>query len=220
MADVVSDLQKGDVEAAKAHAVETAEKAKDAALGAFEQAKELGFFSHFTEYNQELLTPGLKLMQNEQLAAQPDLKSKALYMVEAVKAEVMGHMTLDPPTPVDSFRLYNVLGFWIGVTESIIFSIFGHGIISLVWNGAVGYAIAYTLYWLMTCAKVPKLQFFALCFIALYVVFNCYMGLKYLIFVLPSALYFTKAFCDVLMAINGYKLYKQIAGDKLVPEMF
>ena len=210
-----------DVETAKARASQAAEQAKDAALGAYAKANELGFFSHFTEYNQELLTPGMKLMQNETIAAQPTLKEKGLYMLEVAKAEILGHMTLDPPTPKESFRLYNVLGFWLGVFESLIFALFGHGLMSIAWNGAVGYAIAYTLYWTMTQAEVQKLQFWAMVFIALYIGFNIYMGLSYLIYVLPSALYFAKAFCDVLMAINGYKLYKVIAGDSLLPkEMF
>ena len=210
-----------DVETAKAKATEAAAKAKEAALGAYASANELGFFSHFSEYNQELLTPGLKLMQDETLAGHPTIKEKALYMFEVAKGEVLGHLTLDPPTPKESFRLYNVIGFWLGVVESLIFALFGHGIISLAWNGAVGYGIAYTLYWTMTQAEVQKLQFWAMVFIALYIGFNVYMGLSTLLYVVPAALYFSKAFCDVLMAINGYKLYKAIAGDSLLPkEMF
>ena len=210
-----------DVETAKAKATEAASKAKEAALGAYASANELGFFSHFSEYNQELLTPGLKLMQDETLAGQPTIKEKALYMFDIAKNEILGHLTLDPPTPKESFRVYNVIGFWLGVFESLIFALFGHGIISLVWNGAVGYGIAYTLYWTMTQAEVQKLQFWAMVFIALYIGFNVYMGLSTLLYVVPAALYFSKAFCDVLMAINGYKLYKVIAGDSLLPkEMF
>ena len=133
----------------------------------------------------------------------------------------MGHITFDPPTPKESFQLYNVLGFWLGVLESLFFALFGHGLISLAWNGAVGYAIAYTLYWTMTCCNIQKFQFYAMVFIALYIGFNIYMGLSTLIFVLPSALYFSKAFCDALMFINGYKMYKAIAGDSMLPkEMF
>lgn len=73
----------------------------------------------------------------------------------------------------------------------------------------------------MTQANVQKLQFWAMVFIALYITFNVYMGISTLLYVLPAGLYFAKAGCDVLMAINGYKLYKAIAGDQLLPkEMF
>ena len=116
-----------DTEAAKQKALDAMEKTKETAQQALAKASELGFFSHFTEYNQELLTPGLKLMQDEQLAAQPDLQAKALYMFGVAKKEVVGHLTFDPPTPKESFRLYNVLGFWLGVFESLIFALFGHG---------------------------------------------------------------------------------------------
>jgi len=211
----------GDVEEAKAKAVQAAEEAKAKAEAVYAQAKELGFFSHFSEYNIELITPGMKLMQDETLIAQGTLQEKGLYMIEKVKAEVMGHITFDPPTPLESFRLYNVLGFWLGVFESLIFALFGHGLLSLAWNGAVGYGIAYSLYWAMTCTNVQKFQFYSMIFIALYIGFNIYMGITYLLYVLPSALYFSKAFCDCLMVINGYKLYKAVAGDSLLPkEMF
>ena len=56
-------------------------------------------------------------------------------------------------------------------------------------------------------------MFFSLAFIALYVVFNVYMGLRTLIYLLPALLYFGKALCDVLMLVNGYHLYKDVVGE-------
>lgn len=210
-----------DIEDAQAKVTAAAAETKAKAEAAFASANELGFFSHFSEYNLELINPAQKLMADQSLMSAPTIKEKGLYMFEKAKAEVMGHVTFDPPTPKESFQLYNVLGFWLGVLESVFFALFGHGLISLAWNGAVGYAIAYTLYWTMTCCNIQKIQFYAMVFIALYIGFNVYMGISTLIYVLPSALYFSKAFCDCLMFINGYKMYKAIAGDSLLPkEMF
>jgi hypothetical protein len=199
-------------------AIEAAEKGKAAALAIFEKAKAEGFFSHFTEYNTELLMPWTMLTSNEDFMGKPDLKEKGLYLFNALVTEIKAALTLSPATPEPSFKLYNVLGFWIGVAESVIFSIFGHGLLSLAWNGGMGYVLAYTLFWTMTCAGNAKYMFYALCLIVLYVLFNVYMGLKTLIFVLPSALYFSKAVCDALMLVNGYVLYKKVIGDgPLIP---
>ena len=65
----------------------------------------------------------------------------------------------------------------------------------------------------MTCYRTKKPMFFSLAFIALYVVFNVYMGLRTLIYLLPALLYFGKALCDVLMLVNGYHLYKDVVGE-------
>ena len=35
----------------------------------------------------------------------------------------------------------------------------------------------------------------------------------------PQALYFAKALCDVMMAVNGYHLYKEVAGENVWLEM-
>ena len=51
-------------------------------------------------------------------------------------------------------------------------------------------------------------MFGSLCFIALYILFNLYMGYKTLLYIVPACMYFGKALCDVLMIINGYHLYK------------
>ena len=75
----------------------------------------------------------------------------------------------------------------------------------------------------MTCSNslhyAKKAMFGSLCFIALYIVFNVYMGLKTLLYIVPACLYFGKALCDVLMIINGYHLYTPVAGESLVPDM-
>jgi hypothetical protein len=204
-----------DVEQAKVAATEGAAKAKDAALAGFAAAQEMGFFSHFSEYNAQLISPWQGLMNNDAIANAGDYKAKAMVLFDMIKAEVIAVLTLSPADPLAGFRLYNVLGFWFGVFESLIMAFLGHGFISLAWNAAVGYAIAYTLYWTMTCTKVKKLMFYAMVFIALYIAFNIYMGLKTLIFVVPAAFYFTKALCDVLMIVCGYKLYLEVAGDSL-----
>ena len=105
-------------------------------------------------------------------------------------------------------------GFWLGAFESLIVALFGGGFFSIVWNVVLGFAVAYTLYWTMTYAPEPKLMKYALLFICLYVVFNVYMGLQNLLFVLPAVLYFGKALCDALMLISGYHLLKDQIGEE------
>jgi hypothetical protein len=207
-----------DVEQVKTQVTDAADKAKKLALAAYEKAKEEGFFSHIMPYTQELLMPWTLITTDEGLQSQPDVQGKAMYLLNNLKTEVIAASTLSPATPEPSFKMYNVIGFWLGVFESLIFAFFGHGFLSLAWNGALGFAIAYTLFWTMTCFKQQKFMFYSLILIALYVLFNVYMGMKTLIFVVPSALYFGKALCDALMLVNGFVLYKAVVGDgSLVP---
>lgn len=208
MADLNNDgvVDAKDVEMAKSRAVEAAGAASEKAQAAYAKAKEAGFFSHFSEYNQEILTPFAQFKGG-------DFKEQLLSM----KDDALATLMLTPKEPKAGFILYNVLALVLGIAESLIFGLFGHGFISLLWNGAFGYACAYTMYWTMTCYDSKLLRFYTLCFLGLYVVFNVYMTLHTLIWVLPAALYGTKAAVDVLQFICGFKLYKELAGDQLIP---
>jgi len=192
----MSDL---DAEALKAKAEEAAAVAKETAVAAFEKAQKEGFFSHFTDYNENLFTPYSTYLT---------IKEAGGFEVEAAKAYLMTYASLSPSSPKESFILFNVLALWLGVAEAVLFGLLGHGWLSLIWNGGVSYCVAYTLYWVMTCSGNAEYMKYGLGFIALYILFNIYMGMSVLIFVVPAVLYFTKAFIDVLMAISGYVLYK------------
>jgi len=198
-------------------------KAKEEAEKVWATAAEAGFFSHFKEYSMELLLPYMLVTSNTALMEAPSVKEKAMVFYSQAKDEIMSTLTLTPPaTPAKSFITYNVLGFWLGVFESLFFGvILGHGFISLIWNGGVSFCVAYTLYWTMTCANAlpyaKNVMFFSLVFIALYVGFNVYMGISKLLFIVPAVLYFAKALCDTLLLVNGYHLYKAVAGDQLLP---
>ena len=203
-----------DVEAAKLKALETAEKAKEEAKKIFQFAQENGFMSHFyPEYVMELLTPWKLVMSDEAITGAESIKDKALVLADKAKTEIVSTVTLTRSTDArKSFILYNVLAFWFGVFESLVAAMFGAGFISLVWNGGISFFVAYTLYWTMTCTGQKPFMFYSMCFVLLYTAFNIYMGLQYLIFVVPGLLYFAKALCDVLMLINGYWLYKDVIG--------
>ena len=137
------------------------------------------------------------------------------------------HRRLRSADAKSSFILYNTLGFWLGVTESVLGAVFGGSLFSLAWNGGVAFAVAYTLYWTMTCSGLVPAMKYSLIFIALYILFNVYMALNTLIFVVPACLYFGKALCDVLMIVNGYHLLTDVLGpegnpfstDGLMPPM-
>ena len=193
--------EKVDVEGTKALVVEKAAEATELAKAAYAKALEEGFFSHFKEYNEEIVKP---------------LKNIEAASFDAAKTEVMATVTLQASNPLVSFRLYNVIALALGVLESLLMALLGHGMISFVWNLGVGYCIAYTLYWTMTCSQKKEYMFYSMCVLALYVFFNIYMTLSTLIYIIPAALYGAKAFIDVLQLATGFVMYKQVAGDKLM----
>lgn len=207
MADLNNDgvVDEKDVEVAKGIATTKAAEAKKALEDAYAKAQAEGFFSHFAEYNVEILKPAERFKG-------ADVKESLL----AVKDEALATVMLKPSDPAAGFVFYNVLALVLGIAESIIFAIFGHGLFSLIWNGAIGYIIAYTMYWTMVCSGKKPYMFYTLCFLALYVVFNVYMAVSTLLYVIPACLYGAKAFVDVLQLICGFELYKKVAGDKLM----
>ena len=177
-------------------------------------ATELGYFSHFKQYAVEMMMPWTLFAADEQIIAAPDVKSKALVLVGKAIEEVKSTLAMTRSADVKaSFIFYNVLGFWLGMSVSLVFALFGMGLVSLIWNGGISFILAYTLYWTMTCVRTKPFMFYSLCAIALYVAFNVYMGLQKLLLVLPAALYFGKALCDVLLLINGYPLYKDLLAE-------
>ena len=146
-------------------------------------------------------------------------QEKAIVFGLQAKEEIMTTLTLaPPPDPRKKFITYNALGFWLGIVETL----FDSSKLGIAWNGVVGFIVAYTLYWTMTCSNslpyAKTAMFGSLCFIALYILFNLYMGYKTLLYIVPACMYFGKALCDVLMIINGYHLYKPVAGDRLLPD--
>merc|ERR1719331_176044 len=139
-----------DADAVKARASEYASLAKEEAEKAYAMAKELGFFSHFKEYSTELITPWTYVTGDPAIAAAPSMKDKALVLVDKAKNEVISTVKLERSADVrTSFKLYNVLAFWCGAFESLIYAAFGGSLLSLTWNGGLGFIIAYTLYWTM-----------------------------------------------------------------------
>ena len=194
-------------------ASDIATRAKEQSIAAYEIAKELGFFTHFNAYSMELFTPWTLLTENAAFMEAPSAKEKALVLAVQAKDEIISTVKLEKAVdPTRSFIKYNVMAFWLGVAESLIGAIFGAGLFSLVWNAGLSFAVAYTLYWTMTCVRQKKFMFYSLAFMLLYIAFNVYMGVCNMIFILPALLYFAKALCDVLMAINGYHLYKDVIG--------
>jgi len=182
---------------------EKAAAAAAAARTAFDKAKTEGFFSHFGDFNEEIFKP---------------LKRVHEFSWESVKAEVLGTISLHPPNPSSEFVFFNVMALLFGIAESLIAYFFiGDSLISLIWNGGVGYCVAYTIYWIMLCNQSKNLMFGALIFLALYVAFTIWMTWSTLVFVVPAILYAIKAFCNVEMLISGFWLYKEVAGDSLLP---
>ena len=121
-----------------------------------------------------------------------------LVLVDRAKEEVSRTMRLEKPADVKgSFILYNVLAFWMGVLESLIFAVFGGSLLSLVWNGALSFCVAYTLYFTMTCTQIKPYMFYSLCFIALYILFNVYMGVSTLLYVVPAVRLSAPWTCDL-----------------------
>jgi len=190
------DLNNKDVEAAVTMAKEAGAKAMTVAQEAFAKAQSEGFFSHFMEYNQEILEP---------------LKHSSEFSVEAAKTEVIATLMLKPANPKNGFKFYNVLALLVGVVESLLMLLLGHGPLSFVWNAGMGYCIAYTLYWVFICKQTKEMMFYGLCFIALYILFSAYMCFTTLIYIVPGALYGAKALIDVLQFINAFEMYKPIA---------
>ena len=168
-------------------------------------AQSEGFWSHFTKYNGEFL----KAAQRFKGAG---IKGSLL----AVKDEALATVMLTPSDASAGFVFYNLLALVLGIVESIVFAILGHGVFSLLWNGAVGYLLAYTMYWAMVGSPKKPHMFYTLCFLALYILFNVHMALSTLRYVLPACLYGAKALVGVLQLICGVELYKAVAGDKLM----
>jgi len=201
MAEAVFDangdgkLDKADVEAGLAIA-------KTKVTDAYELAKEKGFFSHFMEYNMEIINP---------------LKNAQSVTIDGVKEEIIATLKLQPKNARDGFVLYNGLALLFGIAESLIVALTGGGFLSLAWNGCASYCVAYTLYWLMLCYKDPKLMQYALVFLCLYIAFSVYMVLETLIYVLPAVLYGSKAFVNVLQLLTGFQLLKAALGPEKSP---
>ena len=216
-------MESVDIEAYKAKAEAAALASKEAAEKVFAEAAEAGFFSHFNEYLMELLMPWTLIQSNTVMMEAPSVKEKVMVLGMQAKEEIMTTVTLaPPPDPRKNFITYNALGFWLGILEVLFGALFGGGLLPLAWNGGVGFIVAYTLYWTMTCSNslpyAKTAMFGSLCFIALYILFNLYMGYKTLLYIVPACMYFGKALCDVLMIINGYHLYRPVAGDRLLPD--
>jgi len=202
-----------DVESVKAEAEKKLEVAKNTAADILSTATEKGFFGKFQEYSIKLLMPWTLITSNAAIMDAPDVKSKALAFVDVAKAEIISVFTLTRSVaPAESFTLYNVVGLWIGIAESVTYAVFGGSLLSLVWNGAVAFALAYTLFWTMTVVKEKSFMFYSLVLMILYVAFNVYMGITKLVYIVPAMLYFAKGLCDALMLVNGYWLYKDVIG--------
>jgi len=175
-----------------------AEEAKAAAIAAYQKAKEKGYFSHFNEYNESIIRP-LKRVQSVN--------------VEAVKSELIGTLTLSPPNPEANFIFYNVMALLLGIAESLFVGlILGGGFISLIWNGALGYMVAYTVYWNMLCSQEPTFMLYTLGFLVLYCLYTFFMMYSTLLLVIPACIFAVKCFCNLQMVISGYALYKGVGG--------
>ena len=97
---------------------------------AFEKAKCNGFFSHFCEFNEEILKP---LKRVPQLPVEP---------LHRLKAEVLGTLTFRPSSPDTTFVFFNVMALLFGIAESLVVALLlDGGYLSLAWNGALGYIV-------------------------------------------------------------------------------
>lgn len=207
-------------------------KAKEVALSAYARAEEEGLFSHFGDFNEDLITPVKGIMTDQNLAAAPTYKDKALYLLDQAKTELVKTFSLQEQLflqPGSSqqiveeckarYILYNTVGFWLGVLEAVITGLFGNGWLSILFNGVLAYMIAYLCFWCICCAAKPKYMFWALAFICLYTAFCLGMGWAFFFpLILPGILYYAKGFCCVLLGINGYFIYREAyTGDSFVP---
>jgi len=199
MAEVVTGMldADGDGKLSVNDAKIAASKAKAQVEAAMAKAKEVGFFSHFTEYITEIIRP---------------FKEVESFTLAAVKDEIIGTLKLAPTSPRNGFVIFNVFALLFGILESILGYFLGGGLISLLWNGVASYAVAYTLYWSVVCFGNPTFMKYALLFLVLYVAFSVWMAVSTLILVIPAALYGAKAFINLLQLINGYALWKAMAG--------
>ena len=226
-------------------AVATAEQVKAKALAEYEKAKAQGFFSHFGDYNKEILQP---LMRVSSIS------------VDAIKAELLGTLTLSPPNPEAGFvfckpRVYsvihaarrgypsslhcplpvprkrsailthaharsvaehadNVMALLLGIAEGLTVALLGGGYASLIWNGVIGYAIAYRLYWVLLCFQEPAQMKMYLYLIASYLFFTILFtfGAAQKFSLVAAAIYALKAFCNLQMLVSGVSLYKAKEG--------
>lgn len=195
------NLDKQDVERATQIAKEKMAAAKEVAMAAYEKANAEGFFSHFGEYNKQILRP-LEHVQD--------------VSVESAKSEILATLVMKPKDPRNGFILWNTIALLLGIVESLAEGLFTGGFISLLWNAGLGYVIAYTLYWAVACSAKKEYMFFSLCFLALYILFNVWMCISTLLFIIPAVLYGAKALVDILQLINAFELYKPVAGDKMM----
>eukprot|EP00965_Chrysotila_dentata_P212084 6186831-Pleurochrysis_carterae.AAC.1 len=188
------------------------------------KVKESGYFDNFSEFNGELVRPFKQALLHmpftqskaahcHTLFAARFLKLPGLLAVEEltltkVKDEVVATLKLQPKEPEHGFNIWNVLSFYFGVLESLLGLAFGLGLLSLLWNLLLGYFIAYTLFWGMLCKKTKKIMFWSMVLLVTYVVL-CAVEVV-LSFTLISSLimYLLKLLSALLMAINGYVLYK------------
>ena len=65
-------------------------KAKEVALSAYARAEEEGLFSHFGDFNEDLITPVKGIMTDQNLAAAPTYKDKALYLLDQAEFQRSG----------------------------------------------------------------------------------------------------------------------------------
>ena len=128
----------------------TLAKAREKARETWAKAEAEGLFSHFSAFNGELIQPWQYILNDAGLAASPTFQDKALYLLGMAKDEVLSTLQLKtlleaPPsneaamdklldTCQTRFKLYNAIGFYLGLTEAILFGIFGHGWFSIVFT--------------------------------------------------------------------------------------
>lgn len=175
------------------------------------------YCDYFFEYNKELFLPIRKLFQNRTFM-DAGLQAKGGFLIKLAVDEVKGVLTFAPPEPMASFQLYNSLGFWVGIAESLMgLIVWDEGWISFAWNGGVGYTVAYSLYWALTCTDVPSLQMGALLFIATYSAFNCLLAVISLFNLFEAIFYFAKAFLCLLLLITGFNIYRPLKKSREEP---
>ena len=128
---------------AQARISQAANQAKDTAMGVFQTAKDEGFFSEYQTYLGEITMPWTLLQKDEDIVAADNMKDKATVLMSKARAELANTLTLQRGEDVKKgFVFYNVLGFWLGMFESICGAILGGGLLSFVWNGVLSFGVA------------------------------------------------------------------------------
>jgi hypothetical protein len=175
--------------------------ARRASVSAYKEAQNEGFFEQFDAFNADLCSA----------LCYTDLYSDADNPKDAILVTAPNHPILKDPKV--GFKHYNSLAFWLGLFEVIGYTVARQDPrwwLTILWKGALGYFIAYTLFWAVTCKSVKRYMFVTLSVVVLYLAFNLIQVFLTFSLVLPALVSLLKAAFEVAMLYHGHALYKEV----------